>query len=280
MNFFLTTLLISSLIYATYAGECHVHSQPDHISVISNKDVQSSQPIAVSSFTNNLATLLGLSPDETENADQTIFYSTRPLAIPASTWLFHVEGVDGLSNDGIPLENNGEFNINSIHSKLSQTGHGDDLSVGSILINSKSDLDNLEESLKNQISQMNEQAPINYIVIVCNDCQNADSSKQLNTQLKAAIDKVVAKDPKTLAMTLVTKESAHVRRTRAVDDVIHNVTIAPMYSNDYPVMFNLFFWTSLTLAVIVIAIAYVFLTLDPGADTIIYRMTAPRLKVD
>lgn len=53
-----------------------------------------------------------------------------------------------------------------------------------------------------------------------------------------------------------------------------------MYSNNYPVMFNLFFWTSLTLGVIIIAIAYVFLTLDPGADTIIYRMTAPRLKAD
>ena len=45
-------------------------------------------------------------------------------------------------------------------------------------------------------------------------------------------------------------------------------------------MFNLFFWTSLVFAIILIAIVYVFLTLDPGADTIIYRMTTPRLKVD
>jgi renin receptor len=53
-----------------------------------------------------------------------------------------------------------------------------------------------------------------------------------------------------------------------------------MYSDEYPTMFNLFFWTSLIFAIIVISIVYVFLTLDPGADTIIYRMTAPRLKVD
>lgn len=53
-----------------------------------------------------------------------------------------------------------------------------------------------------------------------------------------------------------------------------------MYSENYPVMFNLFFWTSLVLGIIVISIVYVFLTLDPGADTIIYRLTAPRLKVD
>jgi renin receptor len=53
-----------------------------------------------------------------------------------------------------------------------------------------------------------------------------------------------------------------------------------MYSDDYPVMFNLFFWTSLVLGLIIISVVYVFLTLDPGADTIIYRMTTPRLKVD
>ena len=53
-----------------------------------------------------------------------------------------------------------------------------------------------------------------------------------------------------------------------------------MYSDEYPVMFNLFFWTSLVFALIVISIVYVFLTLDPGSDTIIYRMTTPRLKAD
>jgi renin receptor len=53
-----------------------------------------------------------------------------------------------------------------------------------------------------------------------------------------------------------------------------------MYSDEYPVMFNLFFWTSLALTLMVISIIYVFLNLDPGADTIIYRMTTPRLKVE
>lgn len=53
-----------------------------------------------------------------------------------------------------------------------------------------------------------------------------------------------------------------------------------MYSDNYPVMFNLFFWTSLTLGLVLISIVYVFLTLDPGQDTIIYRLTTPRLKAD
>jgi len=98
--------------------------------------------------------------------------------------------------------------------------------------------------------------------------------------LKTIIDKIIAHEPQTLAMTLTTKESARVRRARQVEATSNNVTIATMYSDEYPTMFNIFFWVSLVFAIIVISIVYVFLTLDPGADTIIYRMTAPRLKVD
>lgn len=104
-------------------------------------------------------------------------------------------------------------------------------------------------------------------------------------------------DPQTLAITLTTKESARVRRARQAEPTVSlnlfpfsfenpfniqnsTITIATMYSDEYPTMFNLFFWTSLVFALIVISIVYVFLTLDPGADTIIYRMTAPRMKVD
>jgi len=112
--------------------------------------------------------------------------------------------------------------------------------------------------------------------VVCDDCQ----PDKLKAHLKAAIDKIIANEPQALAMTLVTKESGRVRRARQVEEVGQNITIATMYSDEYATMFNLFFWTSLALVIILISIVYVFLTLDPGADTIIYRMTAPRLKVD
>ncbi|CAF2056489.1 unnamed protein product [Rotaria magnacalcarata] len=278
MHFFLTFVLISSLIYSIDAGQCQVHNQPDYLSLASTKDNENR--ITISNFANNLATLLGLSPDQTDQQEQPFFYSSRPLEIPSSTWLFHVEGFDNLSNNGIALEDDDEFDINSIHSKLSQIGNQDTLNIGSILINSKSDMDNLEQTLKTQISQMNDQTSIKYIVIVCEDCKDDKSSEQLQNQLKTTIDQIIAKNPQTLAMTLATKEIAHVRRARQTTQVNKNITIATMYSDEYPVMFNLFFWTSLVLALIVISIAYVFLTLDPGADTIIYRMTTPRLKAD
>ncbi|CAF4650979.1 unnamed protein product [Rotaria socialis] len=251
MHFFLTFILISSLIYSIEAGQCQVHNQPNYLSLASTKDNENVNRITISNFANNLATLLGLSPDQTDQQEQPFFYSSRPLEIPSSTWLFHVEGFDNLFNNGTALEDN-----------------------------SKSDMDNLEQTLKTQISQMNDQASIKYIVIVCEDCKDDKSSEQLQNQLKTTIDQIIAKNPQTLAMTLATKEIARVRRARQTTQVSKNVTIATMYSDEYPVMFNLFFWTSLVLALIVISIAYVFLTLDPGADTIIYRMTTPRLKAD
>ncbi|CAF2532546.1 unnamed protein product [Rotaria sp. Silwood2] len=157
------------------------------------------------------------------------------------------------------------------------------MSIINLFQSSKSDLNNFEQALKDQLSRINEQTSVNYIVIVCDDCHDDNATQELQNQLKKAIDKIIANDPQTLAMTLTTKQSARIRRARAAEGVSANetnVTIAEMYSDNYPVMFNLFFWTSLALALVVIAIVYVFLTLDPGADTIIYRMTAPRLKVD
>ncbi|CAF2392045.1 unnamed protein product [Rotaria sp. Silwood2] len=157
------------------------------------------------------------------------------------------------------------------------------MSIINLFQSSKSDLNNFEQALKDQLSRINEQTSVNYIVIVCDHCHDDNATQELQNQLKKAIDKIIANDPQTLAMTLTTKQSARIRRARAAEGVSANetnVTIAEMYSDNYPVMFNLFFWTSLALALVVIAIVYVFLTLDPGADTIIYRMTAPRLKVD
>jgi hypothetical protein len=274
MNIFLTIVLISSAIYSTDAGECLVHNKPDYLSLASNTNDGN---LGVSDFANNFQTLLGLSADQ---SDKPVFYSTRPLLIPSSTWLFHIEGLDQLFNTGLSLKDNGEFDIDSIRSKLIGIGNGDALNIGAILITSESDIDDLGQTLKNQLSQLNPQGSIKYLVIVCDECNNDNSIQQLVYQLKKKIDKIIAHDPQALVITLATKESARVRRARQIEASSSNVTIATMYSDEYPVMFNLFFWTSLVLVLIVISIVYVFLTLDPGADTIIYRMTAPRLKAD
>ncbi|CAF1020214.1 unnamed protein product [Adineta ricciae] len=269
MNFVLAIAVISSVIYSIHAGECIVHHHPDYLSLTANTN----NGLTVSDFSNNLATLLGLSADTTSKP---LFYSTNTWEIPKSTWLFHVEGFDRLSNGGLTLVDDNGFNIDSIHSKLRSVEHADSLNMGSIVITSNADMANFENTLQKQVAQMDKQALLKYLVIVCDDCQQ----DKLQTQLKTVVDQIVSNEPEALVMTLVTKETARVRRARDAEAVARNVTIATMYSDEYPTMFNLFFWTSLVFALIIISIVYVFLTLDPGSDTIIYRMTTPRVKVD
>jgi renin receptor len=60
-----------------------------------------------------------------------------------------------------------------------------------------------------------------------------------------------------------------------------NITnLAEFYSDQYPAMFNIIFWTSLILGVAVFSIAYSMWSMDPGLDTVIYRMTSQRIKKD
>ncbi|XP_033637666.1 renin receptor-like [Asterias rubens] len=54
---------------------------------------------------------------------------------------------------------------------------------------------------------------------------------------------------------------------------------APSYSEDYPVIFNIILWMVIILALAIYVVAYGLGTLDPG-DTIIYRMTSQRMKID
>jgi renin receptor len=55
---------------------------------------------------------------------------------------------------------------------------------------------------------------------------------------------------------------------------------AEFYRDQYPALFNIFFWLTLILAVTIYAIAYNMWYMDPGLDTVIYRMTSQRIKKD
>ena len=62
------------------------------------------------------------------------------------------------------------------------------------------------------------------------------------------------------------------------EDSITNKVV--FYNVDYPVAFNIIFWTSLVLALAVFGAAYLTCSMDPGTDTVIYRMTSQRMKKD
>lgn len=61
---------------------------------------------------------------------------------------------------------------------------------------------------------------------------------------------------------------------------LSKVNLAPVYSADYPVIFNICLWLLVVLALALYVISLVMWYLDPGRDSIIYRMTSQRIKTD
>jgi len=85
-------------------------------------------------------------------------------------------------------------------------------------------------------------------------------------------------------ITMSGKVNKPVRKGRSLLSVeelpINPLNLAAKYSGDYAVVFNLVFWPSLMLALIVLSVSVCLWNMDPGRDSIIYRMTSQRMKKD
>lgn len=56
--------------------------------------------------------------------------------------------------------------------------------------------------------------------------------------------------------------------------------LAEYYNQDYPVIFNIILWFMVVFGFALLAICYAIGSMDPGRDSIIYRMTSTRMKKD
>ncbi|XP_071549781.1 ATPase H(+)-transporting accessory protein 2 [Panulirus ornatus] len=72
------------------------------------------------------------------------------------------------------------------------------------------------------------------------------------------------------------------RKTRSVSPGLldADMNFATKYSAEYPAIFNIILWLSIVLVLTILAISVAMATMDPGRDSIIYRMTNPRMKKD
>lgn len=52
------------------------------------------------------------------------------------------------------------------------------------------------------------------------------------------------------------------------------------YPEDYAAIFNILLWFGVVFVFTLIAIVYALMDMDPGRDSIIYRMTSTRMKKD
>ncbi|XP_064615795.1 LOW QUALITY PROTEIN: renin receptor-like [Liolophura sinensis] len=92
-------------------------------------------------------------------------------------------------------------------------------------------------------------------------------------------------------VTLTSMESSpHMRHVRSLKQTAveqdngvpspNQINLADSYDPDFPVYFNIILWLMVGLAIAIFIIAYCMWNMDPGRDSIIYRMTSQRMKKD
>ncbi|TMW54049.1 hypothetical protein DOY81_000835 [Sarcophaga bullata] len=88
-----------------------------------------------------------------------------------------------------------------------------------------------------------------------------------------------------LVGVIVNKADNNSRRKRDTvaptqPDAKNPYNLAEYYNEDYPVIFNIILWFMVVFGFALLAICYAIGSMDPGRDSIIYRMTSTRMKKD
>jgi len=118
-----------------------------------------------------------------------------------------------------------------------------------------------------------------------NSQQVAEAGNMLRTQLeKVSMRMRTLYDDSIVVMTtMIDQQEKLLRNTRSILGVSESggeYNLAVEYSDNYPAIFNILLWGSIVLSLAILATSVSMATMDPGRDSIIYRMTNPRMKKD
>lgn len=117
------------------------------------------------------------------------------------------------------------------------------------------------------------------------DSEAAKEAKQIIQDVIHIIEKayVLAYKGRVVVAT-ISSDVSHTRRTRSLmaESEVQpaDINLATEYSPDYPVIFNIIFWFGIVFTFALLAISMFIADMDPGRDSIIYRMTSTRMKKD
>ncbi|XP_022220794.1 ATPase H(+)-transporting accessory protein 2 [Drosophila obscura] len=109
---------------------------------------------------------------------------------------------------------------------------------------------------------------------------------EANKLLSASISRLLAASQKSSDSVLFVQTTdkdtgvARTKRDTLGADSTNPFNLATYYSSDYPVIFNIILWFMVVFALSLLAICYAIASMDPGRDSIIYRMTSTRIKKD
>ncbi|XP_030371860.1 renin receptor-like [Scaptodrosophila lebanonensis] len=118
---------------------------------------------------------------------------------------------------------------------------------------------------------------------------NGDESEALeeaNKLISAAIGRLqVAAQKSSTSVLFIQTTDEEVSSSRSKRDVVPPNNTNPYssveyYDYNYPVIFNIILWFMVVFCLALLAICYAIGSMDPGRDSIIYRMTSTRMKKD
>lgn len=112
---------------------------------------------------------------------------------------------------------------------------------------------------------------------------NSTQAKEAKILLNHAILKLNTAFSKaykgSVLVNVITSDASHTRRARNIlaaketnDKTKYN--LASNYGKDYPVIFNMILWFGVIMTFSILAICMAIMNMDPGRDSIIYRMTS------
>uniref|UniRef100_A0A1B0DAD1 Renin receptor n=2 Tax=Phlebotomus papatasi TaxID=29031 RepID=A0A1B0DAD1_PHLPP len=112
----------------------------------------------------------------------------------------------------------------------------------------------------------------------------ADAKKILTRAIENLIDAAENSNDGNILVATITSKDDLSRAKRAApemrQEIPSDLNLAKSYSSNYPVIFNIILWFGVVLFFSLLAICYAIADMDPGRDSIIYRMTSTRMKKD
>ncbi|CAH0723779.1 unnamed protein product, partial [Brenthis ino] len=114
-----------------------------------------------------------------------------------------------------------------------------------------------------------------------NSLQAKEAKKLLSDALQDLSNALVKAYDGSVLVTAVTTDVAHTRRAvRSVSPETRMPADDDNYTADYAAIFNIMLWFGVVFVFTLVSIVYAIMDMDPGRDSIIYRMTNTRMKKD
>jgi len=99
--------------------------------------------------------------------------------------------------------------------------------------------------------------------------------------VKSSLNKCAPEETMVISVRMNHPVNSFIRKRRDImAQPSSDLNLATIYSGDYPVIFNIILFLGIILTLFILGVSCAMANMDPGRDSIIYRMTNPRMKKD